>query len=437
MTTTARELGFTQEAFESLLESRHEPAWMKDLRRIAWKTFNELNWPARNDEEWIRTDMRLFKLDRFVLAAEPKIGAACSRGLLGAHIDLAGQTLAVDGHRVSARLDKKWADKGVIFGNAEGVLAEHGDLIQPYFLSQAVNPYYDRFSALHAAFWTGGSILYVPRGVTVDQPFHALSALSDGASDLGHTLVILEDGAEATMLSETESASDEAGGFHCGAIELIVRPGANLRYVNPQNWGHGVWHFAHQKALVDRDASLQWTVAAMGAKLAKVNQHVGLVGAGAYSQVNGVMFTQGKQHLSYHTLQHHEAESCRSDFLYKAALQDKSRTVWRGMIKVDPEAQKTNGYQRNDNLILSSSARADSIPGLEIEADDVRCTHGSTSGRVDEELIFYARCRGYTRKEAIQMIVTGFFQQVFDRITIDSVREALGHAIAARVREYE
>lgn len=437
MTTTARELGFTQDAFQWLLESRGEPAWMQDLRATAWKTYNELSWPARNDEEWIRTDVRLFKLDRFALSAEPKIGAACSRGLLGAHIELAGQTLAVDGHRVSSRLDQKWAAKGVIFGNAEEVLAEHGDLIRPYFLSQAVNPHYDRFSALHAAFWTGGSILYVPRGVTVDQPFHALSALSDGSSDLGHTLVILEDGAEATMLSETESATDEAGGFHCGAIELIVRPGANLRYVNLQNWGHGVWHFAHQKALVDRDASLQWTVAAMGAKLAKVNQHVGLVGEGAFSQVNGVMFTQGKQHLSYHTLQHHEASSCRSDFLYKAALQDKSRTVWRGMIKVDPAAQKTDGYQRNDNLLLSSTARADSIPGLEIEADDVRCTHGSTSGRVDEELIFYARCRGYTRKEAIQMIVTGFFQQVFDRITIDSVREALGHAIAARVREYE
>ena len=131
------------------------------------------------------------------------------------------------------------------------------------------------------------------------------------------------------------------------------------------------------------------------------------------------------------------ATNCRSDFLYKAALQDKSRTVWRGMIKVDVDAQKTDGYQRNDNLLLSSNARADSIPGLEIEADDVRCTHGSTSGCVDEELIFYAGCRGFSRKEAIRMIVTGFFQHIFDRITIENVREALALAIARRVREYE
>ncbi len=149
------------------------------------------------------------------------------------------------------------------------------------------------------------------------------------------------------------------------------------------------------------------------------------------------MFTEGTQHLSYHTLQHHQAPDCRSDFLYKAALQDKSRTVWRGMIKVDKQAQKTDGYQRNDNLLLSNTARADSIPGLEIEADDVRCTHGSTTGRVNDEMIFYAQCRGFTRQEAIRMIVTGFFQQIFDRITIESVRDALGLAISRRVREYE
>jgi Fe-S cluster assembly protein SufD len=220
-------------------------------------------------------------------------------------------------------------------------------------------------------------------------------------------------------------------------VELIVAPNAHLRFVSLHDWGFGVWHFAQQKAMVDTDASLQWTMAAMGSKLAKVNQSVALVGEGAYSQVNGVMFTEGKQHLSYHTQQHHVAPHCTSDFLYKSALQDASRTVWRGMITVDHDAQKTDGYQRNDNLLLSTKARADSIPGLEIEADDVRCTHGSTTSKIDEELIFYAMCRGYTRKEAARMIVTGFFQQIFDRISIDSVRESLGKAIARKVREYE
>ena len=235
-----------------------------------------------------------------------------------------------------------------------------------------------------------------------------------------------------------EASSDEtAAAMHCGAIELFVGDRANLRYVNLQDWGQKVWHFSHQKAKVGRDANLQWTVGALGSRLSKVNQSVAQAGVGSTVQVNGVMFTEDKQHLSYHTLQHHQKAHCISDFLYKAALQDKSRTVWRGMIKVDPDAQKTDGFQRNDNLLLSTKARADSIPGLEIEADDVRCTHGSTSGKVDEELVFYAQCRGYTRKEAIRAIVTGFFQQVFDRITIESVREALALAIARRVRDYD
>jgi Fe-S cluster assembly protein SufD len=251
--------------------------------------------------------------------------------------------------------------------------------------------------------------------------------------DLNKILVILEQGAEATLLSETASTMADGRGLHCGSIELIVEQGARLRYVNLQNWGHEVWHFAHQKANVGREGHLQWTIGALGGKLAKVNQHVALVGPDAEVQVNGVMFTEGKQHLSYNTLQHHMAPYCRSDLLYKAALQDRSRTVWRGMIKVDKVAQRTDSYQRNDNLMLSRDARADSIPGLEIEADDVRCTHGATAGRVDAEQIFYCMCRGLSRYEAMHMIVEGFFHGVYDRIAVEAVRETLSRAVERKL----
>jgi Fe-S cluster assembly protein SufD len=323
----------------------------------------------------------------------------------------------------------------VIFGNLSLLLEQHGDLIQRH-LFQIVDGTVDRFAALHQATWTSGTFFYVPRNVCVELPVHTFASLTEGGSDFSHTLIVLEEGAEATVLAESSNHEGESG-LHCGAIEIVVGDRANLRYVNLQDWSQKVWHFAHQKAIVGRDANLQWTVGALGSRLAKVNQHVALRGTRSNCQVNGVMFTENKQHLSYHTLQHHEQPDSTSDFLYKGALQDTSRTVWRGMIKVDEKAQGTDGYQRNDNLLLSGRARADSIPGLEIEADDVRCTHGSTSGRVDEELIFYAQCRGFTRKEAIRMIVTGFFQQVFDRVTIKSVREALGIAIARRVRDYD
>ncbi|HTN74864.1 MAG TPA: Fe-S cluster assembly protein SufD, partial [Pirellulaceae bacterium] len=427
---------FNKSGFQALLSARTEPAWVSAQRRAAWAMFEEKAWPARNEEEWIRTDIRLFKLDAFTLPVAPPAGSAETLpSLLATGVELAGYSHTLDSHRVASHLDEKWAAKGVIFGTLDEVLATHGDKLEPHLFQHGFKPGYDKFAALHAACHSGGHVLYVPRGVVIEQPFHLLSSLTNGGVDLGHTLIVLEDGAEATVMSENSSLDGTHNGLHIGGVEIYLAPGANLRFVKLQDWSQNVWDFAHQKVKVDRDANLQWTVAALGGRLSKVNQTVELIGAGARCQVNGVLFTEGKQHVAYHTLQHHMAPHCTSDFLYEAALQDKSRTVWRGLIKVDHAAQKTDGYQRNDNLLLSNTCRADSIPGLEINADDVRCTHGSTSGKVDEELIFYAQCRGLTRKEAIRVIVSGFFQQVFDRITIESVRDALSQALAKRVRD--
>ena len=439
MSTAIAATGFSQETFDAFLAARDEPAWLLDMRRNAWRRFQELPMPSVRDEEWMRTDIRLFKLDRFGL---PEIDGhraaaefAVPHALLAAGVELGGTAVSMNSHGVAAKLDPKLAAKGVLFGNLAPLVREHSDQLRPFFERRVVNPNQDKFAALNAACWSGGTLLYVPKNVRLDLPLHSLSAISDGGVDLGKTLVILEPGADATLISETASAVAGGGGLHCGSIELIVEQGARLRYVNLQNWGQEVWHFAHQKGHVGREGRLQWTIGALGARLAKVNQHVAMTGPDAEVQVNGVMFTEGRQHLSYNTHQHHQAPYCKSDLLYKTALQDRSRTVWRGMIRVDREAQRTNAYQRNDNLMLSRDARSDSIPGLEIEADDVRCTHGSTSGRVDDHQLFYAMTRGFTRREAVRMIVAGFFQQVFDRITIESVREALGEAIGQRVSD--
>lgn len=426
--------GLTQAAFDAFVAARAEPSWLTELRRRSWADFQMMPAPGRDEEEWRRTDIRLLRLDKFGLPGVDEGTGEPEMGLLTEGVTLAGRVATINSMPALNRLERKWSERGVVFGSLERLVAEHSDLVRRHLFTRAVNPRADKFAALHAACWSGGTFLYVPPGVTIDEPLHALSQIRDGGVDFGHTLVILDADSEATLLAET--AGDDTASLHCGATELWVGRGARLQYVHLQHWGSGTWHFGHQKALVDRDASLQWTIGALGSRLAKVNQHVGLIGPGANAQVNGVMFTQGRQHLSYHTLQHHEAGNCKSDLLYKGALQDHSRVVWRGMIKVDPGAQKTDGYQRDDNLILSEGARADSIPGLEIQADDVRCTHGATVGRVDEEQIFYTRCRGLTRNEAVRMIVAGFFQQVFDRIQIESVREALGRAIGRRIREY-
>ncbi len=426
---------FDAAGFEAFLESLNEPQWLTDLRQEAFSHSEAMGMPERRHEEWIRTDIRVFQLKKYGLPAlsDPEVAP---KPQLKDGVDLGGSIETADSYLISETLDPELADKGVIFGDLSRLSEEHGDLIREHLFT-AFDPDHDKFAALHAAFWSGGQFLYVPRGVVIDKPLHIGSMMSDGGTDTTHVLIVLEEGAQATVLHESNSTTVDAGGLHLGAVELIQKAGSNLRYVDLQQWGHKTYHFSQAKAIVGRDANLQWTIAAMGAGLAKVNQSVDLVGPGADSQVNGVMFTEGRQHLAFHTQQYHRAPSCHSDFLYKSAQQDKSRTVWRGMIKVDKDAQKTDGYQRNDNLVLSNASRADSIPGLEIEADDVRCTHGSTTSKVDEEQIFYAQCRGFTRNEATRMIVSGFFQQIFDRITIDSVRDALGAAIATKVREYE
>jgi Fe-S cluster assembly protein SufD len=440
MSTTQAEnqsLKFDIDGFEQLLASREEPDWLVSRRKAAWRQFEESSWPDRKQEEWMRSDLRGFHLDRYRLpsAVQSQLDDVNVPQRLSEGIAAAGSVSTLNGNLVDEHLEQEWSDKGVLFGDLSRLSLEHSDLVERH-LYTVVDPAQDRFAALHGATWSGGQLLYVPRGVCVQQPLHVAAGMTDGGSDTGHTLIILEEGAEATFLYEANSTAESDSGVHLGSVEIVVKPGAHLRYVNLQDWGRGVWHIAHQRATLDRDASIQWTIAALGSRFSQVSQRVSLIGEGADCQVNGVMFTQDNQQLTYNTFQHHQAPHCRSDFLYKAALQDKSRTVWRGMIGVDPIAQRTNGYQRNDNLLLSDHARADSIPGLEILADDVRCTHGSTSGKVDEELIFYAQSRGFTRKEATRMIVTGFFQQIFDRITIESVRDALGQSIARQVREY-
>lgn len=427
----------TPEGFSAFLSSRDDPSWLAAIRNGAWERFLQSPMPSRQDEEWTRTDIRLFRIDRYPLPLGDVPDVEPPSAVLTTGVQLAGRTVSGDSRPRSAELDERWSRKGVLFGSLDTMVRRHGELLRPYLESPAIDSGRDKFSALNTACWSGGTLLYVPRGVVVDEPLHVLSLLSDGGVDLGRTLVILEEDAEATLLDEKQSTDEHGTGLHCGSLELHVSPHARLRYVSLQQWSDKVWHFAHQKAIVGRQGSLQWTIGALGSRLAKVNQHVVLTGEYADAQVNGVMFTEGRQHLSYHTLQHHQRPSCRSDLLYKAALQDTSRTVWRGMIKVDPDAQQTDGYQRNDNLMLSHESRADSIPGLEIEADDVRCTHGSTTGRIDDQQVFYCRSRGLTRNEAVRLVVTGFFQQVFDRITIENVRDALAQAIRRRIRQYD
>jgi Fe-S cluster assembly protein SufD len=299
-------------------------------------------------------------------------------------------------------------------------------------MTRSVHPEDGKFAALHAAFWRGGTFLYVPDGVTVQAPFHSVTWGVNGKT-FNHTLVVIAPGADATLVTEFVSRTGEGQALHNGAIELLVEDGARLRYVTIQNWGRDVWQLTHERAVVGRDAELDWAIGSFGSRLTKSFQTAELDGQGSRVRMSGLFFADGNQHLDHDTQQNHNQPDTTSDLLYKGALKEKGRSVWQGMIKVLPGAQRTNGYQANRNLILEKSARADSIPGLEIEADDVRCTHGATVGQLDPEEVFYLMSRGLPRADAKRLVVSGFFAPLMERIPLESLRERLAAAIEERV----
>jgi Fe-S cluster assembly protein SufD len=292
----------------------------------------------------------------------------------------------------------------------------------------------EKFAAHNAAVWQHGLLVHVPKGVELDKPLYVrvTNSAEEGAL-FWRLLVIADPGARFTLVEEAASSSPDLPSYTNAAAELFVEQGAKLEYVSLQNLSRETWHFASHHARVERDAELDWVTGGFGSKKGKVRIQNDLAGEGATSQVTGAYFTDGSQHLDYDTFQEHIAPNTTSDFAFKGALRDTSTAVWRGMIRVERDAQKTNAYQENRNLMLSPTTHAVPIPGLEILANDVRCTHGATVGRVDREQLFYLMSRGLSRGEAERLIVRGFFEDVLARVGLEPVREALAAALEARI----
>src|SRR5438309_11153749 len=279
--------------------------------------------------------------------------------------------------------------------------------------------------------WKHGLLVVVPKGVELEKPLYVRIAAT--GQTFWRLVVVVEEGARASIIAEYAPRAPETEADSHAVTELFVEPAAELEYVSLQNPSRETWHFANHHARVERDAELDWVAGGFGSKRGKTRIQNDLSGRGATSRVTGAYFADGKQHLDYDTFQEHIAPDTESDFAFKGALREHATAVWRGMIRVEPGAQKTNAYQECRNLMLSDNAHADSIPGLEIMANDVRCTHGATLGKVNREEVFYLMARGLSRAEAERLIVRGFFQDVLDRIELEPVREALGAALEARI----
>jgi Fe-S cluster assembly protein SufD len=379
--------------------------------------YRALPFPTTKDEHWRFTDLRGFDPDAFNANGATKVERA------GSMLDIDTAGLA---HVSEAGIQIERAPDGVVFEP----LGDSHELLGTLVGAE------EKFAAHNLAEWQHGLLVRVPKGVEVAQPLYVrVTGSVAEAAHFWRVLVVAEEGSRLSFIEEHASAAPDLAGYSNTVTELFVGDGAKLEYVSIQNLSQETWHFASHRASVGRDAELDWVAGGFGSKKGKVRIQNDLAGQGGTSRVTGAYFADGSQHLDYDTLQRHIAPNTTSDFAFKGALRDKARAVWRGMIRVEQDAQKTNAYQENRNLLLSPEAHADSIPGLEIEANDVRCTHGATVSQVDRDELFYCMARGLSRGEAERLIVRGFYQEIFDRIELEPVRTALQTALEARIPE--
>ncbi len=416
---------------EGIIEQYSEPSWLAGERRAALRSFEAQPFPTRRDENWRYTDLKRFALDGLELVSAPTDKSVSKRIETRITDSDAEGVLVYKGGEVVYR-DSRISEAGVIFTDLRTALAEHEALVKKHLYS-VVNATQSKYTALNAALWQNGTFLYVPKNTEVELPLGAFYSADAGGLSAPRTLVVLEANAKATFIDEYSSEEFGERLFSTGSVEIILGDGANLRYVSLQNWSRTVAQINRIKAKLERNSHLESLTVSLGADAARAEVECELAGPGAESEMLGLYFADKKQHYNQYTLQHHAADHAHSDLLFKGALRDGSTAVYSGMIRVDEGAQKTDAYQTNRNLLLDSDSDAVSIPQLEIGANDVRCSHGSTTSPVPEDQRFYLTSRGLAPEVAEHVLVTGFLHEVTSRVTLPKVAEYVERIVQAKL----
>ena len=411
------------------------PTWVQEGRRQAWERFVSLPMPARTEQAWRFTSLGKMDLDTYLKPAP--VSSASREQLITRSVGnerTAGRMIFANDHLLDRRVHaQELASAGVIWKPLEAAWQEHGELLRPHFMAQDAILGSRKFAALHHAYARNGTFLHVPRNVEVALPletFHWLSG-ADRAT-FPHTLIIAEAGSKVTLVDYFESDRPEEAGFACAVNDLVVGPGAKVTYLCSQNWNEKVVSFQINSTSVARDAAALSLNLNLGASYARLESLSRLIGAGGRSDMLAATVSEEAQEFDQRTLQDHLEPHTTSDLLYKNALADTSKTIFAGLIRVEEKAQHTDAYQKVRNLMLSDDAEANSMPGLEIMADEVRCTHGATSGHIDAEELFYLLARGIDQKTAQELIVQGFLAEVFERLGDRNVTPRLASLRAAK-----
>jgi len=419
------------------------PELLVEKRDAAWDEYRSLPMPTRKTEEWRYTDLtklnpesfeRMHSGDRSADPVTMDDLPAAVREILAGDSSRSGTLIELDATVARLELSAEAAGAGVIFAPIDKLAEEHPELIERFLFSSDVAPMERKLWSLHVAALSGGYVLVVPKNVRVEHPVHVIRWLSrSGAMLSTHSLIIVETGAEVTVIDEFLSDDLADDSLSLNGVEVFGGEGALVNYLALQRFGSGVKHFSMQHANTPRDCTLNSFNVSLGADLSRCDVTSHLLGPGSDSEMLALWFGGRNQHFDYHTLQHHAAPHAHSDLLFKGALTDKAESVFRGLIRVDEGAQLTDAYQTNRNLLLSDDSKATTLPSLEIAADDVRCSHGATVGQVDEHQLFYLTSRGLTREQAERLLVFGFFGEVLARMPVESVRERMTDAIERKI----
>jgi len=425
---------FTAEAFAAHLASLPPslPAWWIARKRVAYEKFSALPLPARTDESWRFSSISTLTLDGFTLPA-----AATQISHASIDVKIAAKLVFANGRLFSQEpLSAELYARGVIVTTLHHALVHHEALVREHLLAQAPKLGSAKFMALHEAFLHDGAFIHIPRGVTLEQPIGIFSyALGSTAAVFPHTLVVAGENSRATIVEYFGSGNDTETQFAAGANDLYASHGAHLTYIGKQDWSHRALSFQSNSTVVRRDARVQSLNVHLGGRQARHESLSQLQAPGAFSEMLALTVAESNQEFDQRTLQIHQAPNTKSDLLYKNALRGTAKTIFSGLIVVDSDAQKTDAYQSNRNLMLSDEAEANSLPGLEIQANDVRCTHGATSSRIDPEQEFYLQARGIAKAAADELLTFGFFEEVLNRLTADDLHEALRVLIQTKFKK--
>ncbi len=436
--------GFTLEGAMDLSREKGEPDWLRELRERSWKAWENIPMPTLKDEEWRRTDISNIDFAGFQPYGELNGHQEVSldnlpddtRSLVNRPGDRGGFIVQGDSKIEMTSISEELESQGVIFTSLDDAVQKHPELVKEYLFSDAIIPEYSKFAALNGAFWTGGIFLYVPKNVEVDIPVEAI--FTGRGKQMGmfpHTLIIVEANASAQFVEMFQSESGQGETLSSGITEIYLKDNARLNFASVQNWNENVYDFSTKRAHIGRDANFTSVVASFGAKLSKYHVDSICDGQGAHANNYGLYFLNGIQHLDTGVLLKLNTSHTSGESVFKGALKGKSRSVFQGLIKIEKGAQQTDAELENKNMLLNEGARADSIPVLEILADDVKAGHGATVGRVDEDHLYYLMSRGLDRQQAERTIINGFFENVIQHIASERTVNLLHDLIEKNIRK--